>query len=597
MILFLVGGIFIIRGQFTIGALVAFLSAYEKIYDPWKEMLAFYQSYQDAQVRYKQIMKSFNLDPVCALMPPDCTSVTGKIEMHNVDFSLTDGTRLLNKINLTFHPGEQVAIGGFSGSGKSTLALLLDQLCEPTGGKILLDGRDISTVSKTDISNAITMISQKPFIFSGTIRDNLLYGVTSNCQKNIQPPEQQKLFQLLRDVGFEDDVLWFGINSILSEEQVQKHKEEFLQMRKIVHMELGEHFNEVVEFYDVNTFLFYATIRDNLIFGDSRDGAFRDEQLVQHPAFLRLLEEMDLEEELLRLGLAIARLSIEITEQATKIDEQNFFDTTPMHIDDVALYRELINELTLHPSRLNEEKNLLFKLALNYIPARHTLLTLSPSLAEKLLSARHYFLKTIMQIDIGACHTAEQDFLTGMNGKEEYTGEQAGKFITFCPFHYLYHQSLRNNILFGSPKKGNQDIIKLRSIVWKSFRKHGLLDDILTIGLEYNVGSQGSRLSGGQQQKLAIARGLLKKTPVLILDEATSGLDNESQAQIQNLLSQKYRGKTTVIAIIHRLDLAHHYDKIIVLKNGAVVENGSFNHLMEQKALFYYLLKGAGGAA
>ena len=68
-ILFLVGGYMAIHGQFTLGALVAFLSAYEKVYDPWKELIEYYQSYQDAQIRYSQIMRIFDLDPPHLLLP------------------------------------------------------------------------------------------------------------------------------------------------------------------------------------------------------------------------------------------------------------------------------------------------------------------------------------------------------------------------------------------------------------------------------------------------------------------------------------------------------------------------------------------------
>jgi len=166
-------------------------------------------------------------------------------------------------------------------------------------------------------------------------------------------------------------------------------------------------------------------------------------------------------------------------------------------------------------------------------------------------------------------------------------------FMAYCPLRYLYNHTLRENILFGSIKTKKEDIIQLlREIAWNTFREHGLLNEILNIGLQFDVGSQGSRLSGGQQQKISIARGLLKKTPILILDEATSGLDNESQARIQNLLTRKYRGRFTVISIIHRLDLAPCYDRILVMKDGTIVEDGSYEELMEKKGQFYSLLKG-----
>ena len=597
LILFLIGGILAIKGQFTLGALVAFLSAYEKIYDPWKEMLSFYQSYQDTRVRYAQIMKIFDLQPVHALTTSEekPLQISGRVKLEDVSYTLSDSTRLLSCINLTVQPGEQVAVVGYSGSGKSTLALLIDQLCDATEGRILLDNNDISTLSKSDISNNITMVSQQPFLFSGTIRDNLLYGLkSSGCPEN-RLPGQKQIFQLLRDVGLAEDVLWFGINSVIPPEQARKHKNRFLKMRKIVHMELGERFQEVVEFYDVNKFLYYATLRDNLIFGDSLDGSFSTENLPANKAFIQLLQETELEKDLLRLGLALARVSIEFLHQHGGITpDTTFFAKTPLDMDEVDVYSKLVQKMALHPPQTNEEKKLLLLLVLRYIPAKHTVFSLTSQLEKKIFLARHYFLNQIMNIDVHSCHAAGLNFLAGAEPMTINEEEQESNFIAYCPIRYLYHHNLRTNILFGSAKKEDEDIIKLRRIAWESFKQHGLLGEVLKIGLDFDVGSQGSRLSGGQQQKLAIARALLQDTPILILDEATSGLDNKSQSRIQTLLTEKYRGRITVIAIIHRLDLARYYDRIVVIRNGTIVEEGSYKVLIEQQGHFYTFLKSDG---
>ncbi|HDO31420.1 MAG TPA: ATP-binding cassette domain-containing protein, partial [Desulfobacteraceae bacterium] len=98
-------------------------------------------------------------------------------------------------------------------------------------------------------------------------------------------------------------------------------------------------------------------------------------------------------------------------------------------------------------------------------------------------------------------------------------------------------------------------------------------------------------LSGGQKQKVAIARALLKDTPILIMDEATSSLDNTSQARIQKLLETRYRGNKTIIAVIHRLDLAPSYDRIFVLKAGSLVEQGTYDELMAHQGAFYELAR------
>ena len=112
------------------------------------------------------------------------------------------------------------------------------------------------------------------------------------------------------------------------------------------------------------------------------------------------------------------------------------------------------------------------------------------------------------------------------------------------------------------------------------------------MGMQYRVGSKGENLSGGQCQKLAIARILLKEPKVLVMDEATSGLDNESQARIQNLLETQWKDKSTLIAVVHRLDIIKNYDKIAVMKAGKIIEMGTYDELMNQRGVLRELVKG-----
>jgi putative ABC transport system ATP-binding protein len=145
--------------------------------------------------------------------------------------------------------------------------------------------------------------------------------------------------------------------------------------------------------------------------------------------------------------------------------------------------------------------------------------------------------------------------------------------------------------LFGAVKSEKILDQKLRKLAANAFEDEKLLDEVMAIGLGFEVGSKGDRLSGGQKQKLAIARAFLKDAPIIIMDEATASLDNTSQARIQALLEDEFKGKKTVIAVIHRLDLTPAYDRIIVLKAGKVVEQGTYDELMERKGDFYALAR------
>ena len=112
------------------------------------------------------------------------------------------------------------------------------------------------------------------------------------------------------------------------------------------------------------------------------------------------------------------------------------------------------------------------------------------------------------------------------------------------------------------------------------------------MGMQHSVGTKGENLSGGQRQKLAIARIFLKNPSILIMDEATSGLDNESQARIQNLIESQWKGKSTLIAVVHRLDIIKGYDRIAVMKGGKIVEMGTYDELMAKNGVLRGLVDG-----
>ena len=138
----------------------------------------------------------------------------------------------------------------------------------------------------------------------------------------------------------------------------------------------------------------------------------------------------------------------------------------------------------------------------------------------------------------------------------------------------LFNDTVRSNIAYGSQDRTDEEIVEAARAAYA-------LDFIeaLPQGFDTVIGESGARLSGGQQQRLSIARALLKDAPILILDEATSSLDTESEREVQRALENLMQNRTTIV-IAHRLSTIKNADRIIVLKEGRLVEEGTHNELL-----------------
>jgi subfamily B ATP-binding cassette protein MsbA len=147
-------------------------------------------------------------------------------------------------------------------------------------------------------------------------------------------------------------------------------------------------------------------------------------------------------------------------------------------------------------------------------------------------------------------------------------------------FTFLFNDTVRNNIAYGAPSRPLAEVMAAA----KAAHAH---DFIMTLpqGYQTVIGELGIRLSGGQRQRLAIARALLKNAPILILDEATSSLDNESERLVQAAIERLMIGRT-VLVIAHRLSTIQRADRIVVLDKGMIVEEGRHDELLAHNAQY-----------
>lgn len=186
-IVLIFGGAQVLAGQFHIGALVAFTLYIQRFFDPIRGLTMQYTELQRSMASGSRIFELLDYEPEPEDLPDalDPPSLKGEIRFDQVSFSYIEGIEVLHDFTLHIHPGETVALVGPTGAGKTTVANLLLRFYEAGSGTISIDGRDIHRFARQALSRHLSIVPQDPFLFSGSVRDNIRYGRLSASDEEV----------------------------------------------------------------------------------------------------------------------------------------------------------------------------------------------------------------------------------------------------------------------------------------------------------------------------------------------------------------------------------------------------------------------------
>jgi putative ABC transport system ATP-binding protein len=472
-----------------------------------------------------------------------------------------------------------------------------------------MDGIDITRAPEAITGRAIGYVGAAAYLFPVSVRENLVYSLkhrpvaeaeyagdarrarerqlresaragNSTLDINAQwldydaagvsgPHDMEdRILEMARTVDLEETLFEIGLRSAVSSVHSPGIADDILRARENLRERLsGPEARDLVERFDIDRYNRNATMAENLLFGTPVGRVFDMDSLALNPYVRKVLMDTGLSADLLKVGHKLAETMLEL-----------FSDLPPGHelferfsfiaYDDLPNVKDILSRVaSLGLERIPEsERNLLLGLPFKLVVTKHRLGLIDEALEGRILQARRQFAENLPQ-------------------------DMRESIAFFDPLRYNSAASLQDNILFGkiatSQAGGSAQIGALMRQILDELRLRSL---VLTIGLDYQVGTGGARLSVPDRQKVAIGRALLKRPSVLILDQASAVLDPAAQNRlVANVLA--CRKGSAVFWVLNRIDLAQRFDHVLVMEQGKLAEQGAYDELLGRDSTLRRLLK------
>ena len=582
---YLFGGYLVIKGDLTIGALVAAIAAYKDLTSPWRELLNFYQLHEDSKIKYQQIIELFNpgeLMPEIPIGKPSYSHLHLPISIRNLSWVNSHGERILSGVNAEIAPGSMVAIVGDYPTRRTRLSQILTGLEKPTSGAVLIGDTSLESIAEDVFRRKLGFVGPDPHMFTGSIRSNFEYGLNVFEPDFENDPDKQLAVKEAVSAGnrlpFEEGWAEKSLSVIQSESQSEDWYQDVLAAtgaKSVVYQRsLLEVFdpvekpalandllrarisirdqltkiardNSVIRF-DPDVYNFNATVLENLLFGMATDERFGCEECAVDPFIYQILTEQDLIDEAVKTGYKVTQQLL------AKLDRKTISHQLIEHFgleEDTKIesLRLMVDHMAKGKGISNSDQEIALSFFLKFIPEEHRFAELGYRMSTKLVQARRNFTSQLPE-------------------------DLKDAVIQFDATKYHPSLTVKDNLLFGRISSRHPQVTReINEIIEKTIDAFGLRGPLQRLLGESQVGISGSRLNIIAKHRISLGRSLMKRPEILVLHDALGPLDEDSKVEalkgIQALLPD-----CTVIVIDRQVSDYKLFDQVYEFKESGPLQ-------------------------
>jgi putative ABC transport system ATP-binding protein len=616
--IYLVGGYFAITGQMDVGAVVGVLLAYKDLPSPIKELIDWDQQRQDVQIKYEQVIDQFQPE---GMMPPELQAIPdgpppllgGEMALTGIVVSEDGRVKQLDSVTMTLPTSVCTAVIGGAGSGKDVLGQMLARQILPASGSIKIDGKDFFQLPEYVLGARISYVGQDTYLFPISVRDNLLFGLklrpvapatydeAARVVREAFWKESERagnpaldpnadwvdyelagatgpadllpcIVKILKQVELDEDIYSLGLLGTVDANARPDLAEKILRARHTLLERLKDGtYAGLVESFDKDHYNKNLSVARNLLFGTPLGKQFDGDNLAVDPYVMSVLQQTGLDLDMQRMGLSIAETMVELFSGLSP-DNPLFEQYSFISADELPNVRLLLQRLGGKGIEAVPEADRarLMTLPFRYIEARHRLGLIDADMEARILAAR-------------------RAFADGLPANLR----DAVEFYDFG--RYNSAATLQDNILFGRLVYGQaQAAERIGTLIATVLDELELRDAVIEVGLDYNVGVGGKRLPSTQRQKLGIARALIKRPQLLVVNEAVAMFDGRTQDRIRdNILAGAAESGRGVVWIANRPNQAEPFQQVFVMQGGRIVAQGAPSDLAAKGGLYTELMASA----